>query len=204
MDKNNKLYLTKDEFLQDPLIHEVSNDGRIKRIKIKSSNSKTSHAFRENIKKEENASFPKELTAGFWIRFLAFCFDSIIASCLGKIFIDGPLNLLNISLDSKYYLLLLTLVTILYFSISNLATGGQSLGKMVFGLKVVRMDGKPLDFFTIFIREFVGRFIHSFSFLNLLYVITGFTKYKQNLSDFFADTTVVDESKVEIYQRAYS
>lgn len=192
-----KLYLTKEEFLENPIIREVDKDNNIKDKRIRFTKDENP---RENKVKEEitikKAFFPKELAAGFWIRFFAFTFDSLIAGAIVKII----LGFANLDLSPKSTALITSIIISLYFTITNLINNGQSLGKMLFGLRVVRLDGKKLDFTTIFIREFVGRFIHSYSILSLLYVITAFTEYKQNLSDLFADTSVIQISKEEIYE----
>lgn len=190
-----KLYLSKEEFLESPVIRIIDEDGIVKnkRIKFKSTENK---ARKEKKDPGVKAYFPKELAAGFWIRFFAFFFDSIIAGALVKII----LGFANLNLTPTSTALLSSLIISSYFTITSLINNGQTLGKMLFGLRVVRLDGKKLDFFTIFTREFVGRFIHSYSILSLLYVMTAFTEYKQNLSDLFADTSVIQISKEEIYK----
>lgn len=214
-DPTGKLYLTKEEYLENDLIYILDEEGNSKLLKMKVKGSDEANSDSPKAKVRTNkrriieddeleADFPKELTAGFWVRFFAFIVDAIIASALGSILVDGPLNLFALDVNETVYRLLLKLVFLLYFTIASLITNGQSLGKIIFGLRVVRMDGEKLDFFTTIIREFFGRFIHEFSFLRLLYVITAFTEYHQNLSDIFADTTVVDLSKVSIYEKSYA
>ncbi|WP_324777878.1 RDD family protein [Virgibacillus senegalensis] len=69
---------------------------------------------------------------------------------------------------------------------------GQTLGKMLFGLRVIREDDGSLTWSDLLFREVVGRFIHRVLFLTpLLYVVVAFTNQKQGLHDMFASTRVV-------------
>lgn len=210
MDKENKkVHLKADEFLNESEINFTDEDGEKESLKIErdpeNMESLGEDPAKYDYKQDDNQeigqiAFPAELAGGFWLRFWAFLFDSLIAGGLGKLLIDMPLNLLDLDLNSQIYGLVLSLVTMTYFTLMTYFNQGQTLGKMVLGLKVVRMDGEKLDFLTVFIREFIGRFIHSYSFLKVLYVITAFNDYKQNLSDYFADTCVIQISKEEIYR----
>lgn len=143
--------------------------------------------------------YPKAFYAGFWKRFIAFMIDSIIASFLSKILVDGAYAIGGFQTEDKIYTIATTIVFLLYFFIMTLVTNGQTLGKMIMRLRVVRIDGEKLDFMTTLTREVAGRYIHTIGILSLLYIITAFTERKQNLSDMFADTSVIDLSKQETY-----
>lgn len=67
----------------------------------------------------------------------------------------------------------------------------QTLGKMVFGLKVVsvKQDSK-LTWSTVIFREVVGRYIDK---IWILYIVVAFSPTKQGIHDYIADTTVVHE-----------
>lgn len=217
LDRTDKLYLTKEECLNKTSFFVIDDEGRRKIVYKDDSgpqaqeeprknqgpnfekSKERARAYRKEDEKKVKASFPSELTAGFWHRFLAFILDLVIATALSRILVDGVLDLTGTSLSPTFYKFCETLVVLIYFTLTTYFLDGQTLGKMVFGLRVVRMDGDKLNFSTVFIREFIGRFIHSYSFLFLLYAITGFTQYNQNLSDIFADTTVVSLEKVRIY-----
>lgn len=155
-----------------------------------------SRIYREDFEKE---IYPKELFAGFFIRMFSFFVDSIIAGGIVKILLDSFLNLTEIYASPKIYGLLSTFIVLLYFTISTYVTNGQTIGKAIFSLRVVRLDGEKLDLVTVIIREFFGRFIHTYGILFLLYLLTAFTEKKQNLSDLFADTSVINLSKEEAY-----
>lgn len=152
-----------------------------------------------SVEEIENEYYPRIFYAGFFIRLFSFLVDSLVASLIVKILLDSTLALTRITPSLKVYGILSTLIFLLYFTISTYLTGGQTLGKMIFGLKVVRLDGEKLDLITVIMREFVGRFIHSYGILAILYVLTAFTEKKQNLSDLFADTSVISLSKAQAY-----
>jgi uncharacterized RDD family membrane protein YckC len=69
---------------------------------------------------------------------------------------------------------------------------GQTIGKMVFGLKVVTLDGKPLSWSTILFREWIGRFISVTIIIG--YIIVAFLPKKQGIHDLFVDTTVIHKT----------
>jgi uncharacterized RDD family membrane protein YckC len=65
------------------------------------------------------------------------------------------------------------LVVIFYFPASWLATEGRSVGKLVFGLRVVRVDGRPLRLPTCLFRE-IAYWVAAIPFgLGFLAVVTG-------------------------------
>src|SRR5699024_12695493 len=88
------------------------------------------------------------------------------------------------------------LVVIFYYSYFALMTRyiQQTAGKMISGLKFISTDNKKPVWSDIFFREVVGRFIYNlFTVLKLLYIIVGFTKYKQGLHDYIGNTYVIHE-----------
>ncbi len=144
--------------------------------------------------------YPKDLYAGFFRRMFSFIIDSIIGGAISSIIIDGLFSFTSLGVSNTVYTLAKTLIVLLYFTISTYLTKGQTLGKMMFGLKVVSLDGKDLSLGQVITREFFGRYIHTYGILFLLYILTAFTERKQNLSDLFADTSVLDLSKARAYE----
>lgn len=67
----------------------------------------------------------------------------------------------------------------------------QTLGKMIFGLRVVSNDDTSLNWSRIIFRELVGRYISKMIWIGFL--IAAFTPKKQSLHDIFADTLVIHE-----------
>jgi uncharacterized RDD family membrane protein YckC len=72
---------------------------------------------------------------------------------------------------------------------------GQTLGKMVFGLKVVSLKDSTLTWPVVLFREVVGRYISKTVFL-LGYLLVAFLPKKQGAHDYYADTTVIHEGTI--------
>lgn len=142
---------------------------------------------------------PIQRYAGFWMRFWAYSADLVIVFAVNGILLS-PLAFLNsgsVTLLEFFTLqgLLSGLVMYLYFLIMTKFTG-QTLGKMIFGLKVIRKDRLPLRWSDLFFREVVGRLIHRLLvFTNVLYLVVAFTDEKQGIHDIFSDTRVIHAEK---------
>ncbi|MFD1040427.1 RDD family protein [Virgibacillus byunsanensis] len=133
--------------------------------------------------------------AGFWMRFWAYLADLVIVfSINGILFI--PFKFINdgASLDIGFWTvtgILGSIVLYLYFLLMTKWLG-QTLGKMIFGLKVIREDRESLQWSDLLFREVVGRFIHRIFFIGvLLYVFVAFTTHKQGIHDMIGSTRVV-------------
>jgi uncharacterized RDD family membrane protein YckC len=134
--------------------------------------------------------------AGFWTRFWAYLLDLIVIGSINRMIINPVFRALDVPLIEDGIFSPIAIVTAvvfyLYFVLMTKFLG-QTLGKMVFGLKVVELDGKGLTWGTVIFREWVGRFISAT--IMILYVVVAFTKKKQGLHDLFADTTVIYEPR---------
>jgi uncharacterized RDD family membrane protein YckC len=132
--------------------------------------------------------------AGFWMRFWAFLLDLIIIGSLNRIIVYPVLRALDMSLnDSSMFAPVSIITAIIFYGYFVLMTKyfGQTLGKMVFGLKVISLKQEKLNWSTIMFREWIGRFISGTIFI--LYVVVAFLPKKQAVHDLFADTTVIHE-----------
>lgn len=150
--------------------------------------------FATQIEVQEPAIFEYK-SAGFWVRFFAFLIDLLLVNTV----LVGLLlqNIIPQSVWQGDF--------ILYISISAILSGimfyiyfvlmtkflNQTLGKMIFGLKVVRDDGMQLTWSTVLFREVVGRFISMT--VKVLYLIVPFTTKHKAVHDFIADTHVIHE-----------
>jgi uncharacterized RDD family membrane protein YckC len=136
------------------------------------------------------------LYAGFWTRFWAYLLDLIVIGSINRMVINPVFRGLDVSLIEDGILspagIATAVVFYLYFVLMT-KYFGQTLGKMVFGLKVVELDGKGLTWGTVIFREWIGRFISAT--IIVLYIVVAFTKKKQGLHDLFADTTVIYEPR---------
>ncbi|RFU66161.1 RDD family protein [Peribacillus saganii] len=134
--------------------------------------------------------------AGFWMRFWAYILDLIIVGSIDRLVFKPILKAVGIT---HYDIAIFSPVTIasavvfyLYFVLMTKYLG-QTLGKMVFGLRVVGLKENRLSWGTVLFRELIGRFISKTTFIG--YIIVGFLPKKQGLHDIFADTTVVLEKR---------
>lgn len=78
-----------------------------------------------------------------------------------------------------------------YFVLLTKLTDGQTLGKMIVGLRVVSLNHTELSWSDVFTRELLGRYIQKK--LLILYFFVFFTKRKETLADLFTDTVVISE-----------
>ena len=127
---------------------------------------------------------PKEYAleyAGFWIRLGAGVIDLII---LGSIV--GLLACVHA--NSFIWLLFAFVISIAYY-VGFLAWRGQTPGKMIVGIKVIRTDKNPLTSRDSVFR-YCGYLASLFSFC-AGFIIIAFDKKKQGFHDKIADTYVV-------------
>lgn len=88
-----------------------------------------------------------------------------------------------------------------YFFLSEVFMGGQSPGKMVLGLRVVRANGLPLGWEASFLRNLIRAAdlaIFPPSFLTLGPLVMAFDEKFRRLGDFAAGTIVVVEESVKV------
>lgn len=136
------------------------------------------------------------LYAGFWMRFWAYLLDLIVIGSVNRMIINPVFRAMDVSLVKDGIFSPVSIATaIVFYLYFVLMTKyyGQSLGKMVFGLKVVDLSGNRLSWGTVIFREWIGRFISAT--IMVLYVIVAFSKKKQGLHDMFADTAVIYEQR---------
>ena len=132
--------------------------------------------------------------AGFWMRFWAYLLDLLVIGSINGIVVYPIFRSLNLSLNDANMFAPVSIVTaIIFYAYFVLMTRffGQTLGKMVFGLKVISLNDQSLSWGAIMFREWIGRFISGT--IIILYVVVGFLPKKQGIHDLFADTTVIHE-----------
>jgi|SRR5699024_7904678 len=135
--------------------------------------------------------------AGFWMRFWAYTVDLIIVSCINGILLI-PFKFINDGAPITIGIwtlagIISTIVLYLYFVLMT-KFYGQTVGKMIFGLKVVRKDFEPLKWPDLFFREVIGRFLYRvIGILTLLYLVVAFDPKKQGIHDMIGDTFVIHE-----------
>jgi len=144
------------------------------------------------------ASLPK---AGFWIRALAFLVDAILVAALtwvggflvqGSVWLGGTFSGTPEAalewLESAAGMALSLFIETAYFTL-YVGHSGQTPGKKLFRLKVIRTNGQEVGFGLAFVR-WIGQGI-SFLTLGIGYLMIAFTRTKQGLHDKIAGTCVV-------------
>ena len=126
--------------------------------------------------------------AGFWRRFFAFGLDSLILILLGTVIITLRAELNHPEYWQKTELIRMLLRS-LYFVVMWVNFNGQTIGKKVFGIKIVTVDGKPLGYGKAILRA-IGYEISALPlFLGLLWV--AWDKDKRGWHDKIAGTKVI-------------
>lgn len=135
--------------------------------------------------------YPDYFYAGFFIRLFAFTTDVILIGALSYLF----LFFLH---DSLVKTVLSLSIYLLYFILMTKFTNGQTLGKMIFGIRVIAINEEKLSWTTILVREGFGRYLQKV--LWIMYSLTIFTRYKQHVVDFLTDTSVVTENYLRLLE----
>lgn len=149
----------------------------------------------DNIQHEGNSGIPPARSvnyAGFWMRFWAYMLDLIVIGSIERILVNPLFRFLDIPLwEINMFAPISIASAVIFYLYFVLMTKffGQTLGKMVFGIKVVDIKKNELSWGTVLFREWIGRFISSTIIIG--YIIAAFLPYKQGIHDLFADTSVV-------------
>lgn len=116
----------------------------------------------------------------------AFAFSSLTGALGGGEQLLGVVLLLTLFLAWSYFVLLEWLWQ------------GQTVGKRLYGLRVIRDDGAPAGFVAVFIRNLIRiiDFLPAFYGLGLLMII--FTSRSQRLGDLAAGTYVVRAPRLQL------
>lgn len=143
--------------------------------------------------------YPDFLIASLGKRLVAFIIDLILISSITKFF-TRMIMAMGAERSSDFlspYMLTVIIIYLGYFTITSIITNGQSLGKMVMGIQIVKEYGN-LTALDILTREFFVNFIlYNFK---IFYIVPLFNKKNKALADFFTDTIVIDLIKLEEYE----
>lgn len=145
--------------------------------------------------RENNSSaLAKKPKAGFWLRLVALMIDVFLIFMIQVAFgillafsSNGGFNL-----DSSISVLLQIFSTVvsLFYWIFFTGNCGQTPGKMLLRIQVVRVDGDNLGYGKAFYREVVGKFLSGIIFA-IGYLMAAFDDQKQGLHDRMAKTYVI-------------
>ncbi|WP_246438605.1 RDD family protein [Listeria portnoyi] len=149
--------------------------------------------FKYEPPNDEKNGFPSQYYAGFWIRFMAYMIDLLVTTAISGILISPVFRLADWNMDGSFFAIygaLLTLVFLAYFIVMT-KFWGQTLGKMIFGIRVVSLKTEKLTWGTVLFREGALRFVTSVVWI--LYLVCAFTPKKQGIADLLESTAVVHE-----------
>lgn len=145
--------------------------------------------------KQDESRYSSRRHAGFWMRLWAYLLDLVVIGSLNRLLVYPIFRALGLPFADKGFLepagIAAAIIFYLYFVLMT-KYFGQTLGKMVFGLRVVPLEDTSLSWGTVLFREWIGRFISGF--IMAAYIVVAFLPKKQGLHDLFAGTTVVHEN----------
>lgn len=149
----------------------------------------------KTVRETEIVEEYEEKTAGFWIRFLAFITDGLIVSAIVSILVKPIFYFLDLDMSTSDWFAPFTIISgIFYYGYFIIMTKfwQQTVGKMIFGLKVKSLKEEKLSWSTVLFRELVARFINNTVWLS--YLAVAFTPKNRGIQDYIADTIVVQEN----------
>lgn len=126
--------------------------------------------------------------AGFWIRFFALALDFFVFLIPMMMVVEHIHNETAHRIISLLYLL-----SWLAYHVGLWTSKGTTIGGIITGVKVVRLDGRPLDLPVALIRALAS--VLSFFVLGLGFFWAGFTRDKQSWHDKIAGTVIVKVPK---------
>lgn len=140
---------------------------------------------------ENLADRPK---AGFWLRLVALMIDGFLVFIMQIIFgillaFTGS-NGFDMQDSMSILVQLFSIIISLFYWIFFTGYCGQTPGKMLLRIQVVRADGAAVGYGKAFYREVVGKFISGIIFA-IGYLMAAFDDQKQALHDRMAKTYVV-------------
>ncbi|MGM0233209.1 RDD family protein [Enterococcus sp. AZ094] len=149
--------------------------------------------------------FPSYFFAGLWIRLFAFLVDLLVIRAITQITIGSIYNLANLTATNQrfgLYNVCALAIYLGYFVLMTKLNHGQTIGKMLFGIRVISFVEEELSWQTVLIRELCGRYVLQFNvFFYLGYLPIVFNKNKQQAADYFAETSVVTINLIKAFNK---
>jgi uncharacterized RDD family membrane protein YckC len=156
------------------------------------------------VEKQKTIDY-NHLQAGFWIRLWAYLIDLLVIGSVNRIVIYPLFDLIGLNNNNSFLFSPVSIATaVIFFAYFVLMTKyfNQTLGKMIFGIKVISIKEETISWGTILFRELIGRYISKTIWIG--YIIVAFTPKKQGLHDIFSDTQVIHEKLFIKYAEAKS
>lgn len=135
---------------------------------------------------------PSVFFAGFWLRLVAYAIDGIVLWGIKRILLNPLSALLAFPVEKQFpsvYSVLALIVTLAYFVLMTLYCDGQTLGKMIVGVRVASLRDEKLGWKDALVREGAMRAVQIIIWP--LYLMIPFTDRHRSIADLFADTGVV-------------
>jgi uncharacterized RDD family membrane protein YckC len=138
---------------------------------------------------------PYKTSAPFILRCGALLIDYIIIiavpviSLLLIVSVSGERSGLISGVSNSTGWLLGTLVYITNFFVLPLVNG-QTIGKMLTGIRIVKLDGSPVTVGSLLLRQILG-FLFAICTGGLGFLVAAFSRSGRALHDFIAGTTVI-------------
>jgi uncharacterized RDD family membrane protein YckC len=150
------------------------------------------------IETPENVILTYQL-AGPVKRYIAYMFDLAIrvAITLGMMFVIPLLGLVFPGTSIGILLVLMFLNTWGYYTISEGFFKGQSIGKHICGIRVIRDGGYPITFWPALLRNLV-RSADAILFYGIGFTSMLLTRRFQRLGDLVAGTVVIQERSLSL------
>lgn len=105
-------------------------------------------------KKSGIETLPNYVFAGFWLRFFAFLIDLICISIITHATIGLFYKIMGLESDKSiitFYGIASLAIYLTYFVLLTKLNSGQTIGKMIFGIRVVSFEEKELSLSLIHI-----------------------------------------------------
>jgi uncharacterized RDD family membrane protein YckC len=154
----------------------------------------------------------RHMLAGWWSRVGAALIDGVIVGIGGTVlliaitapfsigfFADDDVGVVSIIVGFLFATLCVSIIALLYAPAMMARTNGQTLGRMVLGIRVVRAKGQPMRFGFAMLREVVVKTLLfgiasslTFGLASLLDVLWPlWDEENRALHDFVVDTRVI-------------
>lgn len=136
-----------------------------------------------------------EKPAGFWVRLGALIIDSLVLG-FSAVIIAWLIHVLfeiRVNTDSPGF----SLGDLAYGILLPLLWYGYTLGKRVYGIRIVRIDGKQLTLWTLIKRNIIGGLVYIFTLgigLIISALMVGLREDKRSIHDLIAGTYVTYQS----------
>lgn len=121
------------------------------------------------------------------IDYIIVAFIIVLATLIARL-LGGGLRVAGGAAETVGWTVAISITVLNFIVLAGLR--GQTLGKWATGLRIVRMDGRPLTFLSSLLRHIVGYALSALT-LGLGFLLPVFNKHGRALHDIVAGTVVV-------------